>query len=154
MQSNNHNTDDVVNDTVNGAGGDDDEGPSPEELEDFKNKAREFCKLDDQIKKLQIAVKERKTAKQALSKYIGEFMFKHDYYDINCDNSKIQARKRQCISQVKMNEVKAKILENSNVSGEELLKIIFDPGARTKYTKESISRKIPSITSSLRNLDL
>lgn len=141
---------DVVDETVNKT----EEGPSAEELDDFKNKAREFCKLDDQIKKLEIAVKERKTAKAALSKYIGEFMFKHDYYDINCDNSKIQARKRQCVSQVKMNEVKAKILENSNLSGEELLKIIFDPESRTKYTKESISRKIPSITASLRNLDL
>lgn len=142
--------DDVVDDTINN----NEQAPDEEELNDFKNKIKEFCRLDDQIRKLQIAVKERKTAKSALTKYISDFMFKYDYYDINCENSKIQARKKQCVSPIKINDVKAKILENSNLSGEELLKIIFDPESRTKYTKENISRKIPNITSSLRNLQL
>lgn len=141
---------DVVDDTINN----NEQAPDEEELNDFKNKIKEFCRLDDQIRKLQIAVKERKTAKSALTKYISDFMFKYDYYDINCENSKIQARKKQCVSPIKINDVKAKILENSNLSGEELLKIIFDPESRTKYTKENISRKIPNITASLRNLQL
>lgn len=140
--------DNIVEATIN------EEEPDNEELDDFKNKIKEYCKLDDQIRKLQIAVKERKTAKNALTKYISEFMFKYDYYDINCDNSKIQARKKECVAPIKINEVKEKILQNSNLSGEELLKIIFDPESRAKYTKEKISRKIPNITSSLRNLQL
>lgn len=63
--NNENENENVVDQTINNK----DETPNNEELEDFKNKIKEFCKLDDHIRKLQIAVKERKTAKNALTKY-------------------------------------------------------------------------------------
>ena len=42
--------------------------PSEEELENFKNLVNEWFKYDDQIRKLQIAIKERKTYQRVETK--------------------------------------------------------------------------------------
>lgn len=121
--------------------------PTQEELEEFRTKINEWCKLDDQIKKLSIAIRERKKLQQAYAKFIKEFMFQFDYRDVNFENSKIKAVSTEVRPPVKITEIKNKILEHNNLSGKQLLELIFDPEKREKITKEYIRRRVtmPSI---------
>tara|TARA_Y100000389_G_scaffold128022_1_gene125369 strand:- start:3438 stop:3860 length:423 start_codon:yes stop_codon:yes gene_type:complete len=134
-----HEHEDIVNEVV-------DQQPSEEDLDDFKNKINEWCKMDDQIKKLMIAVKERKKLQQALNVYIKEFMFKYNYQDVNVNNCRITAKKKQYLSPLSVNDMKKNILENKNLSGDELINVIFDPEKRVKKEKETIRRILPRIT--------
>jgi hypothetical protein len=118
--------------------------PSEEELDDFKNKMSEWLKLDEQIKKLSIAIRERKKFQSTLNIYIQNFMFKYDYNDISIDNSKIKARQKESIIPLKVNDIKNKMLEFNNLSGEELIKKIFEEDRKTKL-KNSVTRVIPKI---------
>ena len=47
--------------------------PSKEELETFKNLVNDWFKYDDQIRKLQIAMKERKNYQRVLNNKIEQF---------------------------------------------------------------------------------
>lgn len=116
--------------------------PTEEELEEFKTKVNEWCKLDDQIKKLSIAIRERKKLQQAYAKFIKEFMFKFDYRDVNFENSRIKAVQREIVPPITMTEIKSKILENESLSGKQLLDYIFDQEKRERVLKEYIRRKI------------
>lgn len=118
--------------------------PSEEELDDFKNKMSEWLKLDEQIKKLSIAIRERKKFQSTLNIYIQNFMFKYDYNDISIDNSKIKARQKESIIPLKINDIKNKMLEFNNLSGGELIKKIFEEDRKTKL-KNSVTRVIPRI---------
>jgi len=118
--------------------------PSEEELDDFKNKMSEWLKIDEQIKKLSIAIRERKKFQSTLNIYIQNFMFKYNYNDISIDNSKIKARQKESIIPLKVNDIKNKMLEFNNISGEELIKKIFEENRKTKL-KNSVTRVIPRI---------
>lgn len=121
---------DLVQDIVS------DKQPTPEELEDFKNKVNEWCKVDDQIKRLMIGIRERKKMQQALDVYIKDFMFTYNFHHVNVNNSKISARKKEYLSPITVNDVKRNIIENNNLSGEELINFIFDPERREKKKKK------------------
>ena len=118
--------------------------PSEEELDDFKNKMSEWLKLDEQIKKLSIAIRERKKFQSTLNIYIQTFMFKYDYNDISINNSKIKARQKESIIPLKINDIKNKMLEFNNISGEELIKKIFEENRETTL-KNSVTRVTPKI---------
>ena len=60
--------------------------PSKEELETFKNLVAEWFKYDDVIRKLVVALKERKTLQKALNSKIEDFMFRYKYQDLNTQN--------------------------------------------------------------------
>jgi len=124
----------------------DDIQPSEEELEDFKNKINEWCKIDDQIKKLSIAIKERKKMQNALNSYIKDFMFKFNYHDVNVNNCRITAKKKEYLRPISVNDMKKNILENKNLSGDDLINVIFDPEKREKKQKETIKRILPRIS--------
>ena len=119
--------------------------PTEDELDDFKNKINEWCKIDDQIKKLMIAIKERKKVQNAFNVYIKEFMFKFDYHDVNVNNCRIVAKKKEYLTPVSVNDMKKNILENKTLSGDDLINVIFDPTKRIKKEKESIKRILPPI---------
>jgi hypothetical protein len=123
-----------------------DRQPSEEELEDFKNKINEWCKIDDQIKKLSIAIKERKKMQNALNSYIKDFMFKFNYHDVNVNNCRITAKKKEYLRPISVNDMKKNILENKNLSGDDLINVIFDPEKREKKQKETIKRILPRIS--------
>ena len=122
--------------------------PEEEELEDFKVKVSEWFKLDDQIRKLEIAVKERKTMRNKLNDSIKHFMFKYNYDDLNTQHVMIKANKKEYVVPVKVNDIKSKILEYSNLSGDELIDKIFNV-ERQKVEKHTIKRLVPRITMGL-----
>lgn len=119
--------------------------PSQEELETFKHLVNDWFKYDDQIRKLNIAIKERKTYKNALTKKINEFMFLHKYNDLNTEHGRIKASVREAKVPVKITDIKEKILKYKTLSGEELLNQIFNE-ERDIVVKQQIKRIMPEVS--------
>jgi hypothetical protein len=119
--------------------------PSKEELETFKNLVNDWFKYDDQIRKLQIAMKERKNYQRVLNNKIEQFMFNYKYNDLNTQHGRIKTNVKECKVPIKMNDIKTKIMQYNNLSGEELLKRIFEED-RTTVVKKNIRRVIPKVS--------
>tara|TARA_B110000858_G_scaffold192868_1_gene244320 strand:- start:502 stop:924 length:423 start_codon:yes stop_codon:yes gene_type:complete len=117
--------------------------PTTEELDTLKTLVNEWFKFDDQIRKLQVAIKERKTHQKALNNKIEKFMFDYKYKDLNTEHGRIKANERKVKIPVKMSEIKQKILEYKDLSGEELLAEIFSD--RPTILKKNIRRVIPQV---------
>ena len=122
--------------------------PSAEELETFKNLVNDWFKYDDQIRKLKIAMKERKNYQRVLNNKIEEFMFNYKYNDLNTQHGRIKTNIKECKVPIKMNDIKTKIIQYNNLSGEELLKIIFEEDRET-VVKKNIKRIIPKVSLTL-----
>tara|TARA_B100000795_G_scaffold269969_2_gene261469 strand:- start:4708 stop:5130 length:423 start_codon:yes stop_codon:yes gene_type:complete len=119
--------------------------PCKEELETFKNLVNDWFKYDDQIRKLQIAMKERKNYQRVLNSKIEQFMFNYKYNDLNTQHGRIKTNIKECKVPIKMNDIKSKIIQYNNLSGEELLKRIFEED-RTTVVKKNIRRIIPKVS--------
>jgi hypothetical protein len=119
--------------------------PSKEELESFKNLVNDWFKYDDQIRKLQIAMKERKNYQRVLNSKIEQFMFNYKYNDLNTQHGRIKTNVKECKVPIKMNDIKTKIMQYNNLSGEELLKRIFEEDRET-ILKKNIRRVIPKVS--------
>ena len=122
--------------------------PSVEELETFKNLVNDWFKYDDQIRKLKIAMKERKNYQRVLNNKIEDFMFSYKYNDLNTQHGRIKTNIKECKVPIKMNDIKSKIIQYNNLSGEELLKRIFEEDRET-IVKKNIKRIIPKVSLSL-----
>ena len=92
--------------------------PTEEELDDFKNKMAEWLKMDEQINKLSIAMRERRKLQNALSGYIKDFMFKFNYHDVSINNAIIKARQRESLVPLKVNDINE--LDTNNIKLNEL----------------------------------
>jgi len=140
MEDNSSIVDDIINnDRVE---------PSVEELETFKNLVNDWFKYDDQIRKLKIAMKERKNYQRVLNNKIEDFMFSYKYNDLNTQHGRIKTNIKECKVPIKMNDIKTKIIQYNNLSGEELLKRIFEEDRET-IVKKNIKRIIPKVSLSL-----
>ena len=137
-KDNNSSTSEFVNNIL-----DNNPEPSSEELDTLKTLVSEWFKFDDQIRKLQIAIKERKVHQKALNNKIEKFMFDYKYKDLNTQHGRIKANERKVKVPVKMSEIKQKILEYKDLSGEDLLKEIFSD--RPTIIKKNIRRVIPQV---------
>jgi len=122
--------------------------PTEDELETFKQQVSEWTKLDDQIKKLGIAIRERKIHQRALTNKIQEFMFQHNYDNLNTHSGRIKATIRQVKQPLKLAEIREKILALHNLSGEDLIAQIFD-AERPTTEKRSLRRVMPKVSLSL-----
>ena len=118
--------------------------PSVEELETFKNLVNDWFKYDDQIRKLKIAMKERKNYQRVLNNKIEDFMFSYKYNDLNTQHGRIKTNIKECKVPIKINDIKSKIIQYNNLSGEELLKRIFEEDRET-IVKKNIKRIIPKV---------
>lgn len=123
--------------------------PSSDELETFKNLVTDWFKFDDQIRKLVIAIKERKNYQKALNSQIQDFMITYNYNDLNTQHGRIKSNVREVKMPVKMSDVKDKILKHRELSGEELFNLIFNDEDREKIVKKSIKRVIPKVSLTL-----
>ena len=122
--------------------------PNSEEIESFKNLVNDWLKYDDQIRKLIVAIKERKNYQKALNSQIQDFMIKYDYNDLNTQHGRLKSHVREVKIPIKMTDVKDKILEYSDLSGEELFNKIF-AGERETTVKKGIRRIIPKVSLTL-----
>lgn len=122
--------------------------PSQEELEHFRQQVSEWMKLDDSIRKLTVAVRERKVHQQALGAKIQEFMLRHKYDNLNTQMGRIKNNVRQVKQPLKMTDIREKILSLRPTDGEELVTKIFDE-ERPTVEKKSLRRVIPKVSLSL-----
>lgn len=122
--------------------------PSEDELESFKNLVNDWFKYDDQIRKLLIAIKERKNYQRVLNSKIQDFMFTFKYNDLNTQHGRIKTNVKEMKAPIKINEIKNKIIQYKDLSGEDLLKRIFEEDRET-IVKKNIRRVIPKVSLTL-----
>ena len=123
--------------------------PSKEELETFKHLVAEWFKYDDVIRKLVVALKERKTLQKALNSKIEDFMFRYKYQDLNTQNGRIKATLKETHKPINLKEIREILEQNKELKGTELLEKIFNKEDRPLITKKSIKRIIPKVSLSL-----
>jgi len=123
--------------------------PTSEEMDTFKNLVNDWFKYDDAIRKLKIAIRERKTLQQVLNNKIQDFMFKYNYNDLNTQNGRLKTNVKNVQKPVNIKEVREIINNNKNLTGEELLNMIFNSENRPVIVKKSIKRIIPKVSMSL-----
>lgn len=126
------------------------ETPTETELNDFKQQVSEWIKLDDQIRKLNIAIKERKTHQKALEKKVSNFMRKYKYDNLNTQHGQIKCNIRMVNQPIKLSTIKTTIL-NTNVNPEELINGLRNMfiTERPKVQKQSLRRIMPKVSMSL-----
>ena len=123
--------------------------PTSEEMDTFKNLVADWFKYDDQVRKLKIAIRERKTMQQVLNNKIEEFMFKYNYNDLNTQNGRLKTNVRNVYKPINIKDVRDIINNNKHLTGEELLAKIFNKEEREMIVKKSIRRIIPKVSMSL-----
>ncbi len=123
--------------------------PSKEELETFKNLVNEWFKYDDIIRKLIVALKERKNHQRVLNNKIEDFMFQYKYNDLNTQNGRLKATIKTSHKPINIKEIKELLEKNKDLKGEELLELINNKNERPTTTKKVIKRIIPKVSLSL-----
>ena len=124
--------------------------PTPEELEIFKQQVAEWMKLDDSIRKLSVAIRERRVHQKALSTKVQEFMIKHGYDNLNTQQGRIRSNVRNVKQPLKLTDIRAKLLElgDQKLTGEEIIQRILD-AERPTVEKQSLRRVVPKVSLSL-----
>ena len=123
--------------------------PTVDEMDTFKNLVADWFKYDDAIRKLKIAIRERKTLQQVLNNKIEDFMFKYDYNDLNTQNGRLKTNVKNVYKPINIKEVREIINNNKHLTGEELLAKIFNKDEREMIVKKTIRRIIPKVSMSL-----
>jgi len=119
--------------------------PTDEELELFKQQVSEWMKLDDQVRKLSIAIRERRTHQRALASKIQDFMIKYNYDNLSTQTGRIKSQVRVVKQPLRIQEIRDKILSLQGLSGEDLVSKIFDE-ERPSVEKRSLRRVIPKVS--------
>ena len=124
--------------------------PTAEELNEFKTQVSEWVKIDEQIKKLRVAMRERLVHQKALGSKIQQFMRKHNYDNLHTQQGRIRHNVREVKAPLKVTEVKTKLY---NILGdhhfdEETIKKIHDifEGDRPTVKKEALKRDVPKVS--------
>lgn len=117
-------------------------------LEEFKNQVRAWIEIDNQMRKLHIAMRERTTMKKSLTEKILKFMTKYNIEDLNTkDGSKLRYKVALVKPSMSKADLKAKLESNYDKarSVDELVKLVFDddsaPGDTSAPRKERVSLK-------------
>lgn len=123
--------------------------PSETDLADFKAKVSEYLKLDDQVRKLNIAIRERRIHLRVLGEKIQHFMNRYEIGTLNTQHGeRIHHKVRQSKIPVKIVDVKEILLEKRHLTGEQLFKELFESERPTKEVK-TIRRVIPKVSLNL-----
>jgi hypothetical protein len=123
--------------------------PTADEMETFKTLVTDWFKIDDAIRKLKIAIRERKTLQNVLNNKIEDFMFKYNYNDLNTQNGRLKTNVRNIHKPINIKDVREIINNNKHLTGEELLEKIFNKQDRPVIQKKGIKRVIPKVSMSL-----
>lgn len=124
----------------NGGNIDDDEGPNPVELDEFKNTVKSYLQIDNDIKKLRQTVKEKNNQKNVLMPKIMEFMSNYNIEDLNTQDGVLRYKKTFVKASLSQKNIKSKIIDffDNSKKSEELTKYLFDD--REKIEKISLRR--------------
>ena len=124
--------------------------PSADATTLFKQQVAEWIKLDDQVKKLQVAIRERRTHQRALSTKVQEFMIKYGYDNLNTTQGVIRSNVRQVKLPLKLSDVRSKLEEigDEPLTANQVIERVFE-AERPTVTKQSLLRRIPKVSMSL-----
>jgi len=96
-------------------------------LEEFKQQVRMWIEIDNQVQKLQTAMRERKQMKKQLTEKILKFMGRYNIEDLNTKDGKLRYRTTNVKPTVSKAEIKKRLVENygkvQNI--EELTDLVF-----------------------------
>lgn len=123
------------------------ETPTDEELDMFKQQVAEWLKLDDQVKKLSVAMRERRVHQRAIAAKVSAFMNRYGYDNLNTQHGRIRATTRQVKQPLRIVDVRTKILElgEARLTPEEIIQRIFD-AERPVVQKQSLRRIVPKVS--------
>ena len=128
--------------------------PTEDEMTKFKAQVTEWVKIDDQIKKLRIATRERIVHQKALGGKVQEFMKEFKYDNLNTGNGRIRNNVREIKAPLKVGDIKTKLYDllekEAGFSAELVSRIhtIFD-AERAVTKKEALCRDIPKVSQQL-----
>jgi len=124
--------------------------PDEEALETFKQQVSEWIKLDEQVQKLNIAIRERKIHQKALYIKIQEFMIKYGYNNLNTAQGIIKSNVRTVKIPLKLKNIRSELekLGDTMVNVSEIIKKLFD-SERPSVIKQSLNRKKPNVSMNL-----
>ncbi len=112
-----------------------------EELRVFKDKVKAWVELDMVIKRLQVAIKERKKLKDTLNEDILRFMIKYNIEDLNTKTGTIKYKKTKTkipLSQKKIKEKLYAIFQNN----EKIIKKIDEVFENREIKEKESLRKV------------
>ena len=121
------------------------EPPTEEEKQDMREQAKRWLQLDDQVRTLSVAIRERRLAQGALASKIQQFMDKFGYDDVSSSGNMIKTVTRKVKTQPKLKDVRKKLLDLPD--GNDIVERIFTPCVVTE--KRTIKRIIPKVSMSL-----
>lgn len=84
---------------------------SQEQLAQFKELVNEWLLCDDDVRKLQLAMKERKNTKNKLTPVILGFMEKHKIDDLNTGDGKLKFAKSDTKTPLNKNSIRAALIQ-------------------------------------------
>lgn len=109
-------------------------------LEEFKDNVQAWMDLDNQLKRLEAASKQRKTKKKELNEKILDFMAKYNIEDLNTKQGVIRYKKvfvKEPLSQKIIKERLSDLFRDDQTNYEKIEKIFTDRG---KVEKQSLRR--------------
>lgn len=106
--------------------------PTNNMLDEFKTQVRLWMEIDNNIRKLQQAIRERKELKKQVTEKVLSFMARYNIEDLNTREGKLRYKVTQVKPSVSQRAIKEKLVENYSKarSCEELLEKVFNSGDR------------------------
>lgn len=87
------------------------EVPTNEILEEFKTRVRNWIEVDNNIKKLQMIVREQQALKRQLTTYVLEFMSKYNIEDLNTKDGKLRYKVSVTKAPVTRASIRSRLVE-------------------------------------------
>jgi hypothetical protein len=118
------------------------ETPTDVELEEFKNYVKAFIEIDNDVRKLKVAIKERSMVKNTLSKNIVAFMGKFSIEDLNTKHGKIRYQVTRSRKPLSKTDIKTRLLEvwDPSLTAVEISSKVFDNEGADMTEKHSLKR--------------
>jgi Family of unknown function (DUF5760) len=109
-------------------------------LDEFKNQVRMWWQYDTDIKRLQIAIRERKTAQNHITDKVLDFMKRHNIEDLNTKEGVLRYRTSVVKAPLSQKSIKTKLSEyfERDPNAMNFIKKIFED--REKVEKVSLRR--------------
>ena len=110
--------------------------PTAEELEDFKSCVKLWMEIDNNIKKMQVMIKERNAVKREISSKILAFMARFNIEDLNTKEGKLRYKITTVKETLSQSKIKQKIEETyePGINVNELTTRVFERNTTTKPT--------------------
>jgi hypothetical protein len=117
--------------------------PDNMSLEEFKHQVKMWMELDNQIKKMNEILKEKKAVQKILTEKVLSFMARYNIEDLNTKDGKLRYKVTQVKPTVKQTAIKKKLqdfFDYDKALSEKVMKAVFDDAAQPKVEKPSLRR--------------